>query len=264
MGFVFEKHLRKTDPFVMEFTWKFLPGLGCREGAMTPPSAGQCFCLAAVWYLLGGALVATGISSGTKLSWGSFCSFSSCALFPSWQCTPALQLDIPLVSQFFVWHPCALHYGRNMSWEQRVFLPLLYGGSHHQDICMFLRPRQEPGMKLEAKTATKVEDEVNIKHWMSYSTPSICCGKSMRSSLPALAFTVAQGVLCPVLQSGGSQQCCEVVPSSEGTKCTYRSRQSPGTPWTHGSRTQGGMSWAVPHPAHRGSTARKPASNLDQ
>lgn len=45
MGFGFEKHLGKTDPFVIEFTWKFLPGLGCRGGAMTPPCAGQCCCL---------------------------------------------------------------------------------------------------------------------------------------------------------------------------------------------------------------------------
>lgn len=236
MGFVFEKCLGKADPFVTEFTWKFLPGLGHREGARTPPRAGQCCCFAAVWYflgLLGGALIgccSTAISSGTKLSWGSFFSFSSCALLPSWPCIPALQLDIPLASQFFVWHLCALHYGTSLSWEHRVFLPLLCGGSHQQEICVLLGPRQEPGMKLEDKAATKAEDEVNIKHWMSYSTPPNILWNIYALKPPSTAFPRCTGCFLPVLQWGGPQQCCEVVPTSEGTMCTYRSRQSPGIP----------------------------------
>lgn len=32
----FEKQLRKTDPFATEVTWKFLPGLVCRQCALTP------------------------------------------------------------------------------------------------------------------------------------------------------------------------------------------------------------------------------------
>ena len=55
-GLEFEEHLSKTDPFVTEVTWKLLPGLGRRQCAPTP-HAGVCCCFAAVWYLLGEAVL---------------------------------------------------------------------------------------------------------------------------------------------------------------------------------------------------------------
>lgn len=198
MGFGFEKHLRKRDPFVIEFSWKFLPGLGCREGAMTPPCGGQRCGFAAVWFLLGGALsgcCSTAISSGTKLSWGSFYSFSSCALFPSWQYIPALHLDISLVRQFFVWHLCALHCGKSWSWEHRVFLP--FWREPPAGHFLLLGPRQEPGMKLEAKAAIKVGDEVHIKHWTSHSTPSNILWKIYTLEPPSSAFHSFTGCFLP-------------------------------------------------------------------
>lgn len=109
-------------------------------------------------------------------------------------------MDIPVGRQFFGWHLYALHYGKSLSWEHRDFLPLLFGGSHQQEICVLLGPRQEPDMKLEAKAAPKGEDELNIKRWTPIQPYPICYGKSMHSNLPALPFMVAQGVFYPALQ----------------------------------------------------------------
>lgn len=233
-GLDLKKHLRKTDPFVIEFSWKFLPGLGCREAAVTPLCAGQFCCFAAVWYLLGGVLVgccSTAISSGTKLSWGSFCSFSSCALFPCWQCIPALQLDIPLVREFFVWHLCALHYGKSLSWEQSFPSSSFWRESPAGDSHV---------VRSKARAWYEARDQGCYKSWgwgehkavnILVNPIQYVVEKSIALKLLSTLYNSRTGYFLPSeVQWGGSQHCCEVVPSSEGEMCTDRSRQSPGIP----------------------------------
>lgn len=198
MGFGFEKHLRKTDPFVIELSWKFLPGWGAGRvqwPLLVEGSAAVLLLFGTFWegLCLGAVLQIFPVapSSAEEVS----------ALFPSWQCIPALQLDFPWVRQFFVWHLCALHCGKSWSWEHRVFLP--FWREPPAGDFLLLGPRQEPGMKLEAEAAIKVGDEVNIKHWTSHSTPSNIMWKIYALKAPSSAFHSFTGCFLP--SPAGSQ-----------------------------------------------------------
>lgn len=255
MGFGFEKHFGKTDPFVIEFTWKFLPVLGCREGAMTPSFAGQCCCSAALWYLLGGALLFHGLFQGHQAQLKKLLLFFQLCIAPILAVHPSSAQEYPFGQAELCVASLCPSLWQEFEWERRVFLPLLFGGSHQQEICISLRPRArcEAGGQSCSKSWRWGEPKaLNILfNPIQYVMENPCTQASQH------CLSQLHRVFC-------TQPCSEVVPSSEGTMWTWKSRQCPGIPWNDGSSTQGGMPWAVPHPAQRGSTARKAASNLGQ
>ena len=124
--------------------------------------------------------------------------------FPLLQRIPALQLDIPLVRQFFLWHLCTLLYGNSVSQEHRVVCPpFLFGEYHQEEILLFLGPRQEPDMMPEAKAVPK--DLETRRSWRVAHPIQPAPVKFRHSSLWGLHSTVAQGFVCPALLWGGSQ-----------------------------------------------------------
>lgn len=171
----FEKHLGKTELFVIEVIWKSPPGLGRRQCALTPSSrrGPRLFlCRLVPFRKSGGQGVVTRpfpvapspAEEGPAL-------WPPCVSFPSLQRIPAPQLGIPAVRQFLVWRLCTLHYGHSGSQKHRVFLPFPFGDNHREEIFMFWGPRQEPDMMLEAKAAPKDGGMRRaLKHCTSRST----------------------------------------------------------------------------------------------
>lgn len=227
MGFGFEKASQKVRFFCYwvqlgTSAWAGVWG-GCNGLSLCRAALLFCCCLVPLgWALVG--CCSTAMSSSTKLSWGSFCSFSSCALFPSWQCIPTLQLDIPLAREFFVCHLCALWYGKSLRWEHSFPSSSFWRESPAGDLHV-VRSKTRAWYEARGQGCYKSwgwgeHQAVNIL----VNSIQYVMEKSMHSSLPALPSTVAQGAFYPALQGHGSQHCCEVVPGSEGTMCTYRSR----------------------------------------
>lgn len=136
----FEKQLRKTDPFATEVTWKFLPGLVCRQCALTPSLCRGVLlfqCCLVPFKRSGGWGVITWPFLVAPSPAEEVPAFSPCVSFPSLQRIPAPQLRIPLVRQFFVWHLCTVNCGNSVSREHRLFLPFLFGENQWEEIFVF-------------------------------------------------------------------------------------------------------------------------------
>lgn len=217
----FEKHLRRTDPFVTEVTWKFLPGLGRWQRVMAP-HAGECCRFNALWSLLGGAVLGVLLHGHFQRHRARLKKFL--LLFPLRillipAVHPSPTADSSLVRNS-LWHLCTQHYGNSANEEHRVFLPCLFGEKHLEEIFMFLGPRQEPYMMLEAMAAPK-DGEIR-RAWCTahpIQPAPLCWAKFRHSNPQGLHRTVVWGLFYPALLWGG--------PSSEGMMCDLSSRQRP-------------------------------------
>lgn len=164
----FEKHLRKTDPSVIEVTWEFLLGLGRRQCVLTLSSCRGLL-------LSHCCLVPSGSSSGwVVMIWPSPVAPKPAeevlALFPlEYHPVPehaaAPQLDNPLVRQLLC--GVSVCYIRATVWVGNTEFSFLF----RVNCWKFLGPRQESDTVLEAKAAAEVGgDKDSLKHCTSCST----------------------------------------------------------------------------------------------
>lgn len=211
------------------------PGLWTVQGTVAFSTLFGIFC--EKWWL---GCCYTASSSGTKPRWRSSCFFSPmCISFPPLQHIPAPQLDLPLASQFFLWHLCTPNCVNSVSQEHGGFILFLFGEKHWEEIFTFLGPREELYMMPEV--SKRWADKECLKYWTSYSNcPSMLDKiKALKSLWTALHLCMGPSLPSPAVRWFPAQK-GRCAPEAAGSSIL----------WTNGPSVRDGM-FCIAHSTER-------------